>query len=76
MTLLTTNKPNTARAAKNPCLFFTVACTMATTDQRVIRVGIQRSGPIFLETSCDGSSAARNVTVKMVLARLKSNESG
>lgn len=30
-------------------------------------LGIQRSGPSFLETSCDGISARRNDTLKIVL---------
>lgn len=38
----------------------------ATTDQRQICVGIQRSGPTFLDTSCEGSSASRNDTRKTV----------
>lgn len=45
---------------------------MATADHKVIRVGIQRSGPIFFETSCEGSSATMKVTWNIVLPRLKS----
>jgi hypothetical protein len=40
---------------------------MATTDQMTIWMGIHRSGPIFLDTSCDGSSARRKATRKMTL---------
>jgi hypothetical protein len=40
---------------------------MATTDHSVICIGIHRSGPIFLDTSCDGSSATRKATRKMLL---------
>jgi hypothetical protein len=34
---------------------------------RIDSLGIQRSGPSFLEMSCDGISASRNATLKMVL---------
>jgi hypothetical protein len=33
---------------------------VATMDQRDIWMGIQRSGPTALETSCEGSSDMRN----------------
>jgi hypothetical protein len=43
---------------------------MATIDQRVICSGIQRSGPIFFDTSCEGSSARRKENRKMVFPKL------
>lgn len=41
---------------------------------RVICIGIQRSGPIHLETNWDGSSAQRNESLNIVLPRLKSED--
>lgn len=41
-------------------------------DQRTICAGIQRSGPIHLETSCEGSSAHRKLSLKTVFPQLKS----
>ena len=43
---------------------------VATTLHKTICVGIQRSGPIHLETSWDGSSAQRNESLIMVFPRL------
>ena len=43
---------------------------MATIDQRVICSGIHRSGPIFLDTNWEGSSANRKEKRKMVFPKL------
>lgn len=45
-------------------------CEMATMDQSTICIGIQRSGPIFLEMSWDGSSARRKERRKMLFPSL------
>jgi hypothetical protein len=39
-------------------------CEIATADQSTIWIGIHRSGPIFLDTSWDGSSAKRKLMRK------------
>ena len=45
-------------------------CPLATRLQRVICIGIQRSGPNHLDTSWDGSSEQRKESLKMVVPRL------
>jgi len=45
-------------------------CEVATTDQRTIWIGIHRSGPIFFDTSWEGSSARRKDRRKMLLPSL------
>lgn len=45
-------------------------CEVATTDQRTIWMGIHRSGPIFFDTSWEGSSARRKDRRKMLLPSL------
>ena len=41
-------------------------CDAATIDHNTICIGIHRSGPSFLDTSWDGSSANRNEMRKML----------
>jgi len=45
-------------------------CDDATKDHRTSCAGIQRSGPIHLDTSCEGSSADRKASLKTVFPRL------
>ena len=53
------NKPSKARHAKNEDRPLRKACRLATRLQETIWMGIQRSGPSFLDISWDGSSAQR-----------------
>ena len=51
---------------KKLALLLSAHWDMATTDHKTIWMGIHRSGPIFLDTSWDGSSAKRNEIKKML----------
>lgn len=59
--------PIKARVARKVALFVNQNCEVATMDQSVICIGIQRSGPNFLEMSWEGSSASRKETRKTML---------
>ena len=66
------NMPSKARHARKllrPDSQYWLAATM---DQSIICIGIQRSGPTHLLTSCEGSSAHRKLSLNTVLPRLKS----
>lgn len=58
--------PRSARVARKLALPDRAAWLMATIDQTVSCIGTHRSGPIFFDTSCDGSSARRKVILKTV----------
>jgi hypothetical protein len=62
--------PNKQRHTRNDVRPDSQNWPAATRLQRVICAGIQRSGPIHLETSWDGSSAQRKESLNMVFPRL------
>jgi len=64
------SRPNSARQARKEVLPESLNCDAATIDQSTICAGIQRSGPTHLDTSCDGSSAQRNASLKTELPKL------
>ena len=68
----TSRIPSKARVAQNDLFPDSAACDIATTDHNEICVGIQRSGPTFLETSWEGNSAKRKQIRKIVFPVLYS----
>jgi hypothetical protein len=64
--LHTSKRPRRARVARKPDLPDRKHWNIATRDQTHIWIGIHLSGPIFLDMSCDGSSARRKAIKKTV----------
>jgi len=62
--------PRSARQTKNEVFPSSPYCPIATADQSTICVGIHRSGPTHLLTSCEGNSAHRKESRNTVFPRL------
>lgn len=62
--------PSSALQTRNDSRPLSQNCAAATKLQRVSCIGIHLSGPIHLETSCEGSSEQRNASLNTVFPRL------